>query len=105
MKRIYTDEMGYADEYFAERFGVGLTKTAHDILDSWEKRYGPSEVCTSVSIAVSKYKDPVTAFQKIGGILYNRRFMQQALFVELIEEDSGDNEALERIIRKMGKTS
>lgn len=65
-------ELDYTDQIFIDTYGVTLTKEAHNIIDRWEKLYGPAEVCTAFVIAADKYDDPDVAFDKVGGILFNR---------------------------------
>lgn len=80
---------GYADYYFAESYGVVLTDEAYKMVDKWEKQYGSHEVSTAFGIAVEQYDDPVTAFMKIGGILYNRKLANEKYFMS-IEQERGD---------------
>lgn len=77
------DGLDYFDCYFLDAYGVTLTEEARNIVDVWERICGPGEVCTAFGIAVEQYESPLEAFDKVGGILYNRNRKMERYFKSL----------------------
>lgn len=65
---------------FEYAYDVELTNAAKNKLTNWLITYGADELEKSLSIAIEKYDDPIDAFYKIGGILYNRAIKKELLF-------------------------
>lgn len=69
-----------------ERYGVHFSESgverARKFFNGLCMKFGDEEVLEAWNIACAKYDNPVTAFSKLGGILYNR-----SLFSSFIEED------------------
>ena len=74
---------------FEEAYEVELSDAAKKKLIDWLITYGADELEKSLSIAVEKYDDPIDAFYKIGGILYNRAIKKELLFKKKEENDNG----------------
>ena len=74
---------------FEYAYDVELTNAAKNKLTNWLITYGVDELEKSLSIAIEKYDDPIDAFYKIGGILYNRAINKELLFKKKEENDNG----------------
>lgn len=61
------------EDYFSAAFGRNFTESGRSEMKRSIRRFGFSEVYDAVSIAVNQYVDADTAFDKIGGICYNRK--------------------------------
>lgn len=72
----------YAKESFGICFGVELRENCKDFFDKWESKYGADETMNAIDISCERYDNPLDAFQKIGGILYNRAKMREKFFLK-----------------------
>lgn len=78
------------NDLFLMCYGCAVKEAAKGILERYAYDFGEDEVVIAVEIACEKYSDPVTAFKKIGGILYNRKNDRQKYF------KYGENEVCEQ---------
>jgi len=60
------------DEYIFKLSGYGLSDTGKRNMRTYINRFGFEEVFEATRISFSKYPEWETAFEKIGGICYNR---------------------------------
>lgn len=65
---------------FQNMFEVELSEDAQARFVKWAKEYGVKELKKAVFIVIEKYDDAIDAFDKIGGILYNRAIKKETLF-------------------------
>ncbi len=71
----------YAKRNFELFFSARMKDvTCEEIFEEFSEYYGPEETKTAVDIACNYYDDFLTAFQKIGGILYKRNFNREKYF-------------------------
>ena len=70
----YSKVIRYAVDAFWEQYSkqLHLSESVEKRLKNLVDHFGESEVCTAIDIACQTYKDPQIAFNKIGGIAYNR---------------------------------
>lgn len=71
----------YACETFESYFDVQLNEKAKEHIEALTKIYGQDEVETAIYYACEEYNDAAYAFEKIGGILYNRKRRRNRYFV------------------------
>ena len=62
------------EDYIAVAVDAEITETGRKKLHSLIQRFGFSEVYDATIIAFNKYSDTAVAFDKIGGICYNRKW-------------------------------
>lgn len=74
---------------FEYAYDIEMTNAAKNKFANWLITYGANELEKSLSIAIEKYDDPIDAFYKIGGILYNRAIKKELLFKKKEENDNG----------------
>lgn len=58
---------------FTKCYDVKLSKKALEKLAGFAETYTEEEMVNALRIAYKQYEDPVEAFIKYGGILYNRK--------------------------------
>lgn len=73
----------YVSKNFEINYDVELSEEGLCIINKLSKKYGDEEVLICSDIACEKYSDPVTAFNKLGGILFNRSLTRKKMFVEV----------------------
>lgn len=73
LAEILETQVDAIDSIFLEMFGRTLTTNGRIRIKALIKRFGFSEVCEGADIACAKYETAGEAFQKIGGVCYNRK--------------------------------
>lgn len=67
-------------ELFEKCYDVKLTSKAKEKLVSFAECYSEEEMVDALKVAYRQYDDPVEAFIKYGGILYNRKKARKEYF-------------------------
>ena len=65
---------------FTQCYDVRLSNKALEKLSGYAETYTKEEMVEALRIAYRQYDDPVEAFIKYGGILYNRKKVQNEYF-------------------------
>lgn len=73
LAEILETQVDAIDSIFLEMFNRLLTPDGRTGIKALIKRFSFSEVYDGAEIACSKYRTPEEAFQKIGGVCYNRK--------------------------------
>ena len=76
-------EVDCIEEIFNHQFpDAHFTETGRQKMKAHIKQYGFNEVCEAAEISIYKYDDMAKAFDKVGGICYNRKIGRKADYYE-----------------------
>lgn len=70
---MQNDEVEYLADFFETITGKGVLPYGKEKLAKWVSKFGYKEVFDAIEIAVNQYEDDAVAFDKIGGICFNRK--------------------------------
>ena len=79
LESVIDDEIGGFDSYWSRVTGMTLTNTGRRAARRLLSRFGLLDVLQAAKIAVENYEDIEVAFDKIGGICFNRRRDREAV--------------------------
>lgn len=79
LMKIEESQVNFIEDYVSDKIGCSFTDSGRSKIKALIRRFGFSEVYDSTVISFDTYEDLEYAFDKIGGICYNRKKQEEGM--------------------------